>query len=381
MARKVLVSLVSAETLPNVELIKEFKNDELKYLFISTEQMKAQLSWIIKTLNLINDNYNVIEVNAFDAEDIETKLREYKFDDDEIILNITGGTKLMSLIVNDFFKNTGATIYYVTGQNKQYLKVFPNRGKRKFVLSEKITLKEYLTAYGFDIKENKPYKTANDAENFLKYYTSTDFSILKPITNKLQKRRSNNNTLINSIDGLGNLLNDINFSHSSPDKITRYDVKYLTSDWFEEYVYFKVKNELNLDDDEIGTGYELEKNGVLNEIDVIFVYQHKLYIIECKTSFYRTDNIPVEKNGKKDYKPKEINLLAEIIYKSDALRSKFGLFANTSLFTIAPVKDENGDIFQHLEKHLQRAENNRIKIISKQDILSKTTIRELLKIN
>lgn len=380
MARKVLVSLVSEQTIPNIELIKEFQHEEIKYLFISTKQMEKQLSWIVKTLELNPSDYNTIEVDAFDAKNIEEKLSKYKFDDEEILLNITGGTKLMSLIVNDFFKNIGATIYYVTGHNKQYLKVFPNRGKRKFELSKKITLKEYLTAYGFKIKENTPYKTQTDSENFIKYYTTTDFAILEPITNQLQGRRGNSNTEIKSIYGLDNLLNDIDYQHSNPDKITKYDVKYLTSDWFEEYVYYKVKNEFNLDDDEIGTGYELIKNEITNEFDVLFIYQNKLFVIECKTSFYRTENIIKTKGGEQKITPKKINLLSEIIYKSDALRNNFGLFANTSLFTVAPVKDENGNVFKNLEKHLQRAKNNRIKIISKQDILSKKTIKELLKI-
>jgi len=69
---KILVSLVSDQTIPNMELIKEFYNEIDEYIFISTKQMKSQLQWIVKASNLLN--YKEIEVNAFDMNDIESKL-------------------------------------------------------------------------------------------------------------------------------------------------------------------------------------------------------------------------------------------------------------------------------------------------------------------
>jgi len=136
--KKTLVSLVSEQTIPNVELIKEFGDETGKHLFISTKKMQNQLKWIIKSTDI--ENYDTIEVDAFDVIDIENKLNEIEFGNEDIIVNITGGTKLMSLVINEHFKKLGATIYYLTGHSKTYLKIFPNRGEQKIVLTKKLRL-------------------------------------------------------------------------------------------------------------------------------------------------------------------------------------------------------------------------------------------------
>jgi len=106
MARKILISLVSEQTLPNLELIKEFKEIMNEYIFIHSAQTINETNWIIKAAEL--ENPVLREVNAFDITDIETKLKNFNFSDDEYYLNITGGTKIMILVFQEFFKNLGA---------------------------------------------------------------------------------------------------------------------------------------------------------------------------------------------------------------------------------------------------------------------------------
>jgi len=352
MARKILVSLVSEQTLPNVELIKEFREDIDKYLFISTIKMSSQLKWICDTVEL--NDFDAIVVNPYDIKDIESKLNEYHFDEAEYILNITCGTKLMTTIVGDFFKNIGAKIYYVTGSNKEYLKVFPAFGERKFKLSKKILLEEYLKAYGFSFKKGSCLKESKVAKDFFSYYINID-----------------------EIPSLSDYIQNSKINLESKGKLSKFEVRYLTGDWFEEYVYYKVKEELNLSKDEIGIGYNLNKENVPNEIDVLFVFQNKLYIIECKTSFYETRQVLVKKNNETLEKNIDKNLLPEIIYKSDALRTKFGLFANTSVFTLGNIKDDNGEILENLKDHLYRAEISRIQIVGRNDVINNLNIRDV----
>lgn len=286
----------------------------------------------------------------------------------------------MILIVDDYFRKIGAKIYYVTGHKKSYVKVFPALGKRKFILDTKLTLDEYLTAYGFNIKKDSLFKTKKDATCILDFMKKADFDVVKPILTKLQTCRSKKNTEVKSIEGLADMLSDLSFDTKQATKIDKYEVRYLTGDWFEEYIYYKVKEELSLSDSEIGKGYKLTKDIVPNEIDVLFIYEHKLYIIECKTSFYHSVAFIEEKDGEKKERIKQKNLLPEIIYKSDALRTKFGLFANTSVFTLSPLKDDNNEIIKNLKPHVERAELSRITLVSKKDIIENKSIKELLKI-
>lgn len=370
MARKVLISLVSEQTLPNLELIKEFNEFIDQYIFVHSSQTVNETNWLLNASG-IKDPV-LLEVNAFDIADIELKLRNFNFPDDEYYLNITGGTKIMILVFQEFFKNLGAKIFYVTGQNREYLKVFPVIGERKFQLSTKVTLDEYLSVYGFGITKNSPLKNMEDSEKLMDFFLCHDMrEFIEPIERIREKRgkpiRYEQDEIINKY------LDTIGFCPAEPGRLSKSETKYLTGDWFEEYVYFKIKAELNLDDTEIGTGYNLIKKGTPNELDVLFIYHHKLYIIECKTDVIELRTLP-------DGSKKEFKLLPEIIYKSDALRSKFGLFANTSIFTLGEIKSEDGKPLKGYETSFDRAELSRIKLISKRDFKSGESIKNLLKI-
>ena len=373
MARKVLVSLVSDQTIPNIELIKEFSDID-KYWFISTDKMNNQLKWIVESTGI--NNYETKEVNPFDLNNIEKKLKEIDFGDDEIIFNSTGGTKLMALVATDFFKNLGSTIYYVTGYNKTYMKIYPNRGNKNFILKSKLTLKEYLTAYGFEYKKTQPIKDLQIAENIFNYYLSIDKEKTYKIFNPIRLHRKKEMEIENEIHK--SFLDNVKYQYEN--KLSGKDTKYLSGEWLEEYIYYKIKEELQLEDDEIATGINIKKDKTANELDVIFIYNHKLYIVECKTSIYDKRKIEIIKEGEKEEVEKDVNLLSEIIYKSDALRSKFGLFANTYILTLEEVKNEDGTPQQKFSDHFKRAELSRINIISKQDLISTNTIKDILKI-
>ena len=60
----------------------------------------------------------------------------------------------MSLAAYEFFKNHAADIYYLTGLNEEYIKTFPIKKTNTFKLNYKITLHDYLCAYGFDYKQS-----------------------------------------------------------------------------------------------------------------------------------------------------------------------------------------------------------------------------------
>lgn len=375
MTRKVLVSLVSDQTIPNVELIKEFRKNVYFYYFISTKQKSTQLQWIINATKLKQDEYTTIDVDAFNTADIEEKIHAINFGDDEIILNITGGTKLMSLIVNDFFKNIGSTIYYLTGHDKRYIKVFPSRGENSFELQNKLTLREYLTAYGFEYKNTNPYKDLETSKNIFNVYIGKTSHELKSVLEPIRIRRGKKMKID---DPTHDFLEEVKYEHQGI--LTKKDTKYLSGDWFEEYVYYSIKKDLNLDEEEISTGLNLIKGGAPNEIDVIFIYKHKLYIIECKTSVFDKRKIKRIREGKEVEEEKDINLLPEVIYKSDALSKKFGLFATTSIFTLEEIKNENGTPKDNFNKHFDRAELSKIRILSKRDLISGSKISDLTKI-
>jgi len=134
---KLLISLISDQTIPNVLCIDYFKPDFL--LMVSTERMAEKIDFITNGLKVISKDYNflaengnmdVINVNqeslANVAGNIEKWFADYKIKQkekfDEIIANITGGTKIMSLgLFNAVASNNNLPVkivYIPIGSNK-----------------------------------------------------------------------------------------------------------------------------------------------------------------------------------------------------------------------------------------------------------------------
>ena len=109
-----LISLISDQTIPNVLCIDYYKPDAL--LMVATERMKPKIEFMIGGLKKIYEFQNsiyseekgnlwIISVNPESPADVEGKIEEWfkdiknrsgeKFD--EVIANITGGTKIMAL--------------------------------------------------------------------------------------------------------------------------------------------------------------------------------------------------------------------------------------------------------------------------------------------
>lgn len=118
---RIHISLLSDYLIPNLLLIKEFKQECDKLVFITSSPMekKKKSYWLEMALQLPVDSVEKIEVIEDDYEKIKDRLTDKSFSQgDEYILNLTGGTKVMSLAVFDYFKSFNAKFYYVpVGKN------------------------------------------------------------------------------------------------------------------------------------------------------------------------------------------------------------------------------------------------------------------------
>ncbi len=371
--KTVLVNLLSDQTIPNVQFINELGSNDVHYLFISTKSMKSKgvAEWITKACEISDHKVEEIEVEQFSFDSIDSKLVEYNFDNfDRIVVNLTGGTKLMTLAAFDFFKELGAEIYYLTGINDEYIKLFPGRKKKAMRLNSKVNLMQYLVSYGF--KLNKTSSSNISIKQTNKIFSSFINGLFHNHIDVLEQLRLSRGKSIKDLDsiiGLKEFLVDIDYTPLDDSMLDKYEIKYLTGEWFEEFVAAKIKIELGLSDEDIEVGLVINKknkNGTMvpNEMDVLFVYKNVLYTIECKTSIF---NRVMNLNGEYE----QVNILKETIFKSDSLKQGFGLFVNTSIFVLDELK---------ANMNLERAELSGIKIIDKEKLTSGSSIKDLLKI-
>lgn len=410
MNKTLLVSLVSDQTIPNVQLIKEFNESVTEYLFITTIGMekKGTRKWIEKACDVKGE---ILEVDEYSFADISEKLQQYDFDQfDKIIVNLTGGTKVMTMVAEDFFKNIGAEIYYVTGKNNEYIRIFPKRTKNVFGFKHKLTVADYLTAYGFTFPEPKRTMFSIEvAKPIVELYSSDEriqanIDAIRFINIQRNKEKG---VKTDDFGRVESFLKEIKFPTKDA-VLTVDEVKYLSGEWLEEYVGLKIKEELNLADEEIyigtdinkeignnrernnaqmmlGNNAELKKAESKNEMDVMFMYEGKFYSVECKSSIIAYKTV-VDKNG--NIVEKTYNILGETIYKSDSLKSKFGLFPQTTILTLTDlqkywsnIKDKGlrNNRLREMENLINRANLSNIKLVDRQMLQSTTSIFEIIK--
>ncbi len=403
MAKTLLVSLISDQTMPNVQLIKQLKDKVTDYFFVTTSSMeqKGTREWIENACQISGKK---IEVNQFSFSDIEEKLSQYDFDNyDDIYVNLTGGTKIMTLVAYDFFKNIGAHIYYVTGLDNEYIKIFPVKKNNLSVFSGSASLEEYLTSYGFSVKKSQLSGISfEQTEKIFKAYCTINVAEHIDAIRLINSKRGK--VLKEDFDKVSVFLEAIGYEPKSKNCLSKDETKYLSGDWFEEFVGLRLKKELNLPDDNIFISTELKKalsqkvkNDALsllgeksenelnnnNEMDVMFMYNNKFYSIECKSSIvaYRT----IQRNG--EFIEKPYNILGETIYKSDSLARRFGLFANTAILTLTDFHEycqsEDSGIhktkIREMEEVINRANLSNIKLIDRKLLMSSESLFNILK--
>ena len=349
---KTIVSLVSDQTIPNVMFIKA-NGDAERLVFITTEGMekRAKTDWILKSVG-VNSEESIedrIIVSEGSIPEIQNKLSQYAVFDrnGEILVNLTGGNKIMSLAAYEFFKEkslqnqNNIRMYYLNVGNDKFDMVFPSE-QRNCVDSYHCNLEEYLTAYS--IKQEKAGKSPlMEFEKTQEFYANT-FETEKNAINALHAGLSKKNKRF--IDKYNKLPKELSnnqnisrlfqktFGNFESNKAT---IHYLRGGWFEEYVYFLIKRGLKLNEKQICLNLKIEDKSlsgkaVPNELDVIFIYKNKINIIECKTGLKSEGGV---------------NILQEVLYKQSALKKGFGLTAKSFLFlpNVLSGNKERAEVF------------------------------------
>lgn len=364
---KTIVSLVSDQTIPNVMFIKA-NGDAERLVFITTEEMegKQRTDWILKSvgIKIPDDKVDRIIVSEQSISEIQRKLSQCAVfaGNGEILVNLTGGNKIMALAAYEFFKEkspqnqNNIRMYYLNVGGDKFDMIFPSE-QRNCIDSGYCNLKEYLTAYS--IEQEKSGKTPlMKFEETQKFYAET-FESEKNAINALHKGLNDKETRKfidkhNKLpEGLSNNQNIRRlFEKAFGDlESTKARINYLRGGWFEEYIYFLIKRGLKLNDGQICLNLKIDDKSlpgkaVHNELDVIFIYKNKINIIECKTG------LKSQGGG---------GILQEVLYKQSALKKGFGLTAKSFLFLPDALSGNN--------ENKERAESFSIGIVDDKEML------------
>ena len=291
------VALISKQPLPVIYGIWQQKPDFVSFLV--TEGYEQVVENIVSVAEQNHKfNYNVIDVDPYDKE----KMKDYfsNLDDkSDWSINVTGGTKIMSILATMYGSQMKAEIFYVKpSANKEEI-LYPFSSRENQTVEFKLNVEQYLKAHGQLINSYR-----KDIDEIKNKFPLTNFIVRNDWVIKfINEVRSKSYSGIKGGDCFDKDYNEyfmkITFNKtekksistilieyglkSNPAKIELKRDTYITGGWLEEYIYLQTLN--YADDVMINVEIEskVDKINPLNEIDVIAIKNNRLHIISCKT--------------------------------------------------------------------------------------------------
>lgn len=374
MSKSIIVSLISDQTIPNVIFIRDLPKADA-YIFITTNKMEKKniVENIINSCpeGLIENSRKIIveEDSLVDFKSIVSGKLE-SADDYHYYVNITGGTKIMSLGAYNFFTELGdSTIYYLPLGKDHFRQIFPIKKNKTKLVQYKINLKDYLTANGVTVQtkafsgKNSLIRSKEENINLMEAFLGDLNNPIKKMVEFFRFNKLRDKKKLELTDEIRKEMEPIfqaGFNLEIENVISREETNYLTGDWFEEYTYQVIAEALGKSNEEIGKGIRVTRGlKTSNEFDVMFTHNNALYVIECKTDV--ADN----EEGKLS------QLFTNTLYKASTLKKDFGLFVKYYLFAI-------NDFSKLSDEHKDRARVLDIKLVGTEILSDRTKLIEFI---
>lgn len=380
------VCLVSGQAAPNLLPVLDENFKPKQVILLTSQKMKNASEHLAKVLEkkqikakieLLKDEFNFGEM-----EEQIIHLAE-AFDEQSIAVNITGGTKLMSIATQSAFSLIGKPIFYVDTDTNRILFISKDENGcyiPSVEMNVKNDLDTYLSSYGGEVLSRGSFQKTEKylpvLSSFIKQYDFYKNNI--PLINKfgsLSKSNGYKYVLTNQdkkVSSIDKLLSELH----SADVIDYqdYEVNFrnytifslLTGGWLEDYAYSEIKSIKHIQDIAINVNvanakYQKNKSenspenkGNKNEFDIAFLAKNKLHIIECKTQLMDKHHAD---GAKAD----------DILYKLETIKDYGGFMTKKCLVSY----------FEVSEAVKNRAKSLNIEIIQGKDIQRlKTKIQE-----
>lgn len=367
---KILVCLVSGQHIPNLLTVKSIRPDWLVLLVTPGMKRQEKDSQFLKALTVGGQDYSlshdIIDLNeenssvaSYDKLQKAFEKRPY----DQWIVNLTGGTKPMSIGAYEFSKDRGLkTLYVAEGNQRQAIDLL---GGPSIILDHKVTTEEFLAGYGFDVlnkggmkrSEERAAKWSTLAALLAKHSDEAD---LRGLLSRLQKFKEAAIKLDrDDWEDKGLMLSEEDdvflkdpvirsqiaeyFGLSTVDekftgRLDRHAAEFLTGKWLEVFVWSLLLPFVNKGIWDLHLGVNAGKRGPgeNNDLDVSFMRNQSLCIVECKT-------------GGQEHDPEA----DDVLYKIEAIKSgPKALRVDTFLATTSDnVKDPRwGGIREKLQR-------------------------------
>lgn len=347
--KKIHVCLVSGQPIPNLIPLKMEGLRPDKVILLESPNMGVQaqrLAGVIKSWGITVERF---PIEPFDLESARNTCLNLLagIENEDVILNVTGGTKLMAFAAFEVFREMGKPLIYVDTQNST-VQLIGGQSIEKREFSDIIKVKPYLASYGQNVFEKADPQMvdrhkalfAEIVKNVGRYEQAVSTlnrlaSPLRRVTTlfpcevimdeQAKTTPEFKELLLEFIkNGVVELRDDtIHFPSIK-------EAEFASGGWLEEYAYYTVSSIIHRDYVCMGLKVQWDQRGAkppTNEYDVVFTHKNKLYLIECKTGLFEGAN--------------RETLGSEVVYKLDSLKdSAGGLYGKAMIVSFRPLTDD-----------------------------------------
>lgn len=343
--------LISAQAAANLLPILDPKFKPQKAVFLVSNKMKEQAKFLKNTVEKLGVKVVLEDLaEVFEFAELEDRIADLvsQYENENVALNVTGGTKLMAIAAQNVFSMAEKPIFYMDTDNNRIIFVSQSIERERMAdihLSTKITMESYLMAYGHSVLSEQALNSTEAELDFIKTFIKfyNRYQNFIPQLNGIASRSENSGykTTLEPNELRQNGLIDFLFELHDEDLVefdgerinfkNKESKEKLNGGWLEALVFNELNTISKIQDIalnlEVGnTKYDLNKSswddknkGNKNEFDVAFIANNKFHIVECKTSMMQ--------NKKSADKPESI------LYKLEALKDYGGLMTKKCLIS------------------------------------------------
>lgn len=361
--------LVSTQPIPNLASVFDRRQPPQQVVLLVSEKMQQYATWLQQALQQRQIKSEVWPLrDPYDCEHIKQRvaaLLERK-DLGTLALNVTAGTKIMSLAAYEVFRERGLPIFYVHPQKDLLIPLIPAGPARE--LPDQLKLEEFFQVHGYQVTSLRR-KTITRARQQLGERLVEKVSLFSHALGPLNylagtaenrpslqsDRIAKKNWATNGFKLLVDLLVDQGLLRVGNDHFiftSEEDRFFVNGGWLEEYLFSRIdrlRNRFKIQDSAMSVQVE-SSTGTKNEIDVALLHNNRLFLIECKTRRFRGNQAAGSK----------------ALYRMDSLKIMGGISAQAMLASYRRLTPSHhrraedlridlivGDELQHVEQRLE----------------------------
>ena len=377
----ILLCLLSDQHVPNLLAVHHYQPDHLVLVASAVMERKKAAAHLLAALKKGGLDYDSrCHIQPLAAEDDLARIRAALqaayglFSASRWIASVTGGTKPMSIATYEFFKALGGKTVYTNSSQPD--RIVDLESGHVEACTHRPTIDEFVTGYGFHPQKpvNKLREAAARAERPLWRRTANLLAAQETATDVLhldeeQRAQARNKGIELPAERFNFPSQDLRkewLGGEASRKLTKDEGEFLTGGWLEVFFY----NLLSRHADAIGIwdvtlGHnitsDLGQNAVPNDIDVSFMHNHGMAMVECKSGTQEHD----------------LSRGMDTLYKIEAVARQLRALRVRSFFvtTGTNVLDKEGKIRAALES---RAELYNCRVLSREQIteLASMVVRE-----